>query len=232
MVWTVFTALGEILQCETAGARYSHTEYAHFRVVGLFCFGLALLWSLRLNTNLGQECIGVQLAIWHHPRGDWSMLCDANWSGGDVELHTSDRNERADVGAAKKALVSATEKINSCSFIFLFSLCSTNLETILNQFLKNHFFTVQYICCAGGPFKLSLLSLLVSKSTFKYGSAIISGPKLSHKYVEKTIKMKKELLHISERKENKTKQQSPNGLPFPRPVVCCRCSLIVMCLWP
>lgn len=115
------------------------------------------------------------------------------------------------------------KKINSCSFIFLFSLCSTNLKTILNQFLKNHFlknhfFTVQYICCAGGPFKLSLLSLLVSKSTFRYGSAIISGPKLNHNYVGKITEKKKELLHISEIKQNKT--TVPKWTPF-SPKACC-----------
>lgn len=43
VVWTASTALGEILQCETAGAKDPHTQYAHFRVVGFFCFGLALL---------------------------------------------------------------------------------------------------------------------------------------------------------------------------------------------
>lgn len=72
VVGTASAALGEILQCEAAGSKDPHTQYARFRVVGFFCFGLALLQSRRLNVHLEQQYIrctlGVQLPIWFHPR--------------------------------------------------------------------------------------------------------------------------------------------------------------------
>lgn len=76
-----------------------------------------------------------------------------------------------------------------CSFII--SICSMlhRLGNCLKSVKICYSFTIQYIWCINVLFKLSLLGLPISKSTFRYAGVFINIPKWNQHYVGKATEI-------------------------------------------